>query len=150
MPLRYRTFHPSDKKPVSELIKKLYKEDFMEGAVMSDKKIQNTFDFLKKNPRQGAILVIESERQIIGYALLINFWSNEFGGNMLTIDELYIKKEFRNQGIGTNFIKHLRDQKFGNAVMLQIEVSPHNKKAKKFYETLGFEQNECATFRRKI
>ena len=137
MKVKNRKFKTADSKIVAELIKNLYLED-PGGKPMSLQKIQNTFDALLQHPDRGTIMILEYEGKIIGYAILINFWSNEFGGNILNIDELYIKQGFRSRGIGTNFIKYLVDNKFGNSVAMQLEVTPENNPARKLYERLGF------------
>lgn len=137
MDIKYRYFKTSDSKVVAELIHNLYRE-YPGDKSMLPQKIQNTFDSLSQHPDYGKIMILEHEKEVIGYAMLINFWSNEFGGNIINIDELYIRKEFRSQGIGTNFIKHLVKNKFGNSVALELEVTPSNKRARKLYESLGF------------
>lgn len=144
MDIKYRQFKNSDSEVVAELIKNLYQED-PGGKPMLEQKIQKTFDSLTKHPDRGTIMLIEKEHEIIGYSILINFWSNEFGGNIIEIDELYIKKEFRSKGIGTNFIKYLKDNKFGNLVALQLEVTPTNTKARTLYENLGFKLHKNTT-----
>lgn len=150
MQIKYRQFKTSDSEIVAELIQNLYQED-PGGKPMSNKKIQNTFDTLLHHPDKGTIIVLENAGEIIGYAILINFWSNEFGGNILNVDELYIKKGLRGKGIGSGFIKYLIEDKFGRCVALQLEVTPGNKKARKLYESLGFKlhKNDTLTFELK-
>lgn len=133
MDIKYRKFKTSDSKVVAEFIQNLYRED-SGGKPMLPQKIQNTFNSLTSHPDRGTIMIIEHAEEVIGYSILINFWSNEYGGNIVDIDELYIKKEFRSQGIGTNFIKHLVENKFGNLVALQLEVTPGNTRARKLNE----------------
>lgn len=145
MDIKYRKFKTSDSEAVAELIQNLYRED-PGGKPMLPQKIQKTFDSLTQHPDRGTIMVLENEGEVIGYAILINFWSNEFGGNIVDIDELYIKKEFRSQGIGTNFIKYLAENKFGNSVALQLEVTSGNVKARKLYESLGFKLHKNNTY----
>jgi len=149
MNVKYRQYKTRDQKIVTELIKQLYKEDPGDQPA-SNKHIQKTLTILPKHKDKGTILIFELGKQLIGYSILINYWSNEFGGNIVFIDELFIKKEFRGQGIGTNFIKYLMKNKFGNSVLLQIEVTPNNKKAKKLYEKLGFKLQKNSTLMRKI
>lgn len=106
MNITYRQFKTSDKKAVVELIKSLYRED-PEGKLIFDEKINRTFNELTKHPDNGTIMIIEADSKIIGYSILINFWSNEHGGNILDIDELYIKSNYRGKGIGSKFIQYL-------------------------------------------
>jgi GNAT superfamily N-acetyltransferase len=128
---------------VYELIKALYQED-PEGKPMTDEKISRTFQQLHHHPDYGRVLVFEREGQLVGYALLINFWSNEYGGIVLSIDELYILPDFRGRGIGTDFIRYLQDNRINNCVALELEVLPYNAKALKLYQKLGFNGTDRA------
>ena len=85
MNITYRQFRTSDKKTVVELIKSLYRED-PEGKPVFDEKINKTFNQLTKHPDKGTIMIVEVDSKIIGYSILINFWSNEYGGFRLAQD----------------------------------------------------------------
>lgn len=137
MNIKYRQFKISDSKIVAGFIQNLYKEDPSDKRMLP-RKIKSTFKSLINHPDRGTIIVFEHGEEIVGYAILINFWSNEFGGNIVDIDELFIKKKFRSRGIGTDFIKHLAKNKFGDSVALRLEVTPANNKARKLYTSLGF------------
>jgi ribosomal protein S18 acetylase RimI-like enzyme len=145
MEVQYRKFQTSDSNIVTGLIQSLYREDPSDKP-MSPNKIQDTFDALTNHPDRGTIILFDLNGEVIGYSILINFWSNEFGGNILTIDELYIKKAFRSQGIGTRFIQYLAETRFGNSVVIQLEVTPDNVKARKLYESLGFRLHKNSMF----
>ncbi len=145
MDIKYRQFKTSDKKNVSELIKCLYIED-SEGKPISDEKINKTFNELLKYPEKGSIIVIEEEETMIGYCILINFWSNEDGGNILNINELYIEPDYRGNKIATNFIRYLIENRCSNAVALQLEVKLSNIKAKILYERIGFKLSKSKYF----
>lgn len=129
MNITYRQFKTSDKKAVVELIKSLYRED-PEGKLIFDEKINRTFNELTKHPDNGTIMIIEADSKIIGYSILRNFWSNECGGNILDIDELYIKSNYRGKGIGSKFIQYLIDNKFNNSVAVRLETMPSNNKVR--------------------
>lgn len=126
-------------------VKQLYTEDPM-GKPISLEKIYNTIKTLQTKHDLGEILLLQYARDIVGYSILINFWSNEFGGNVLTIDELYIQPSHRGKGIGSTFITHLQTSKHNNAVALQLEVTPDNAKAQRLYERLGFKPVENKAF----
>jgi len=112
---------------------------------MLPQKILKTFDALTRHPDLGTVVVFESEGEIIGYALLVNFWSNEFGGKIIVIDELYIKRGFRSKGIGTSFIRNLAENSSGDSAALQLEVTPGNMSARRLYENLGFKSKRNET-----
>ena len=143
MNITYRQFKTSDKETVTELIQALAIED-PEGKPYTLEKIHRTFDELTNHQDKGTILVILDNEEIIGYSILINFWSNEYGGNILDIDELYIKPSHRGKGIGTKFIKYLIDNKFSNSVAVQLETMPSNDRALQLYERIGFKLSQSS------
>ena len=145
MNIIYRQCKTSDKKTIVELIKSLYQEDSA-GKPIFDEKINRTFNELTKYPGKGTIMIIEADAKIIGYGILINFWSNEYGGNILNLDELYIKYDYREKGIGTKFIQYLIDNKLNNCVAMQLETTPFNDKAKRLYERAGFKLSQSNRF----
>jgi ribosomal protein S18 acetylase RimI-like enzyme len=75
--------------------------------------------------------------------LLISFWSNEFGGEICAIDELYVEPEFRGRGLATQLIQVLAggDSRIWprRTVMITVEAYRTNPRAKALYERLGFE-----------
>jgi ribosomal protein S18 acetylase RimI-like enzyme len=122
-----------------DLIKQLYTED--EGCEkMSDEKIRETFDYLNDHPEMGSFLLFYSGDELAGYALLINFWSNEYGGIVVHVDELYVKEQFRNKGIAHKFFRYLSETGYNHCVALFLEVTPNNKRAKKLYNSIGFRE----------
>lgn len=150
MIVKYRTYRPADHTIVVGCIKNFYKE--YSGTIFMDHDIENTIESLFNHSDRGTIIVFENDNVIIGYSLLINFWSNEYKGNILYIDEIYVLPEYRSQGIGSRFVKYIINSKFNNYVALHLEVSPQNKKAKKLYEQLGFKpyQNEVLIYQGEV
>jgi len=137
MNISYRACEMGDRRVVADMILALYQED-PSLKLITRKSIDETFESFQEHPDRGTVMAIEHENEIIGYAILANFWSNEFGGNIVIIDELFVQKKYRGKGVATNFLKYLRDTKFGNSVALQLEVTPDNTRARKLYESLGF------------
>ncbi len=145
MNITYRQFETSDEETIAELMMAFASED-SEVKPSSAEKIRKTFDELSNHPDKGTILVILDSDEIIGYGILINFWSNEYGGNILDIDELYIKPTHRGNEIGTKFIKYLIDNKFNNSIALQLGTLPSNNRARQLYERIGFKLSQNSYF----
>ncbi len=141
MKTNIRKFKLIDKKEIIELIQNLYKEDSY-GENISLQKINRTIKELFLHNEKGSIFIIEEKEKIIGYAIIINYWSNEFGGNILFIDEIFILPDYRNFGVGTNFINYLIKNKINSSVGIQLEVTKANTNAKNFYEKLGFDLSD--------
>jgi len=120
------------------MIHELYGEDPSTKRI-TDKKISQTIRELRCNPNKGKIVVFAKENVIIGYSILIFYWSNEYGGDVLHIDELYVKPEHRGYGVATQFFRKLLRSEHG-AVALQLEVTPSNKRALNYYKRLGFKK----------
>ena len=119
------------------MIKKLYDED-PGYARIDDLKINNTINELTKNKEKGKIIVFQLEEEIIGYSILINYWSNEYGGNILIIDEIYILTEYRRKGYGKAFLKYLIENNHNTSKGIQLEVGNKNKDAYQLYKDFGF------------
>ena len=97
------------------------------------KKEFNTF----LSDKNTFIFVIEEDNKLIAYfqgSLLKSIWEN-FG----YIDDIFVSRKFRRQGLGTklikNFIKILKSKKIKK---IRIGVNSENKKALLLYKKLGF------------
>ena len=100
-------------------------------------------------PTRGRIVLFTAADTLCGYSLLIPYWSNEFGGTLLYVDEIFVVEKVRNHGIATHFFGFLDSERPFDAVALALEVSAGNARARKLYESLGFIQrsNSVLTFR---
>jgi ribosomal protein S18 acetylase RimI-like enzyme len=105
---------------------------------------------LRSQPVRGSALVLEIDGKTVGYALLISFWSNELGGEICNIDELYVSPAARRQGHASALLKGLVNDSplwLGQPVAFQLEVTPQNAKAKALYSKLGFRVARNTTMR---
>jgi GNAT superfamily N-acetyltransferase len=139
--LHYRKMGEADREVVAGMIMAFY-EEAGGGEFMNPGMIERTFRQLAAHPDYGWVAVFEAEGQTIGYALLINFWSNEYGGIVLNIDELYVVPGWRGAGVGTDFLNHLAAGHLGDFVALKLEVLPYNRRALRLYEKLGFRKSD--------
>ncbi len=85
--------------------------------------------------------------QMVGYALIVSFWSNEHGGRMLSVDELYVKETFRGRGIGSAFLDQLEERE--DCVAIILEVTPTNKGARNLYMNRGYTPSQNRHLRKK-
>ncbi len=76
----------------------------------------------------------------MGYALLIAFWSNELGGEVCDIDEVFVMAPHRNKGYGGSLFDAIEtgDLWPGAPVALALGVTPNNQRARQLYKRLGF------------
>src|SRR6266852_1845362 len=70
-------------------------------APVQPQQMRRTLAKLRAEPHRGRALVCEVNGHPAGYALLISFWSNELGGEVCNIDELFVAPEYRGRGLAT-------------------------------------------------
>jgi ribosomal protein S18 acetylase RimI-like enzyme len=136
----WRTARSSDDASIAALGRALFSEDPTPEQVL-EPPFERTLAVLRDAPWRGRALVLDADRAIAGYALLVSFWSNELGGEVCVIDELYVAPVARNRGWATRLIESLAtgsDLWPGNAVALVLGVSATNVRARALYERLGF------------
>lgn len=81
--------------------------------------------------------VFEKEGNIIGYAMTAPSYTTEYGGICVWLEDLYIKPEFRNQGIGSEFFKFM-EKEYPMAVRFKLEVETENESAIATYKKNGY------------
>jgi GNAT superfamily N-acetyltransferase len=134
---------------VLAMMRALYSED--EAATPADhERFPLTIECLLSEPGRGRIVLFIEGASLRGYALLIPYWSNEFGGALLFVDELFVTPEARNRGIGRRFFEFLAVERPFDAVAVALEVSPINTRARGFYESLGFVLRQNAVLTRRF
>lgn len=141
MSVQYRPVEDAEIPDLKKYIINLYTED-AGGEPMNEEKIDRTITFLRANPQSGVIMAILENSVFVGYSILINFWSNERGGFILQIDELYINEQYRGRNLATHFIQYLIDNQFNNCKAIFLEVRPDNLQAQRLYGRMGFRKSK--------
>ena len=104
---------------------------------------------LLNNQKLGLVFVAELDNLLVGYAVIGWGWGIESGGKEALIDEVFVLKTFRDQGIGakilTEAMAHLGkyDTK---AVFLETEAQ--NPNSRKLYQNLGFATEDSVWMRK--
>ena len=99
---------------------------------------QRTFDALMDHTPFAAAYLIEQDGETAGYALLAKSFSQEAGGIVIWIEELYIRPQFQGQGLGTAFFRFLEAQNDGTVKRYRLEYEPDNVRGAALYRRLGF------------
>lgn len=132
------------------MVAALYVED-PSTQPMTTAKIDRTILTLRQQPARGRAVVFDMGGRPHGYALLCSFWSNELGGEVCVLDELYVDPPFRGRGASTELVTGLLDATlpwFNDAVAIELEVTPTNARARALYQRLGFAPYKNALMRR--
>lgn len=139
-PIHFRDGQRADYDALLPLVLGLYEEDpsSTPGNVMNADRFARTFEELMAKPDKGRIVLMERDGSVVGYAILIFFWSNEYGGDLVNIDEVFVSPTHRGGGVGEAFFTWLRSEWSGRAAALTLETTPANHRAIALYERLGF------------
>ena len=134
---------------VLRMMRELYATDAPDLGV-DPSNFPATIERLLGEPSRGRIVLGMLDDAVAGYALLIPYWSNEFGGIVVLLDELLVEEEYRGRGIGRAFLRYLDEHRPFEAVALALEVSPKNDAARGLYESMGFAERKLRMMTRRL
>ena len=100
---------------------------------------EKTAEEALKSGTYSEIYLLEYEGKTAGYGLTARTFSQEAGGQVLWIEELYIREAFRSRGLGREFFSYLEENNKGVLSRLRLEVEADNTRAISLYERLGYE-----------
>ena len=103
--------------------------------------MERTFDEMMSASPYVLGFMIEDGGACVGYTLLAKTYSQEAGGMVLWIEEIYLVPEARGRGIGKRVFAELEDIAHTiDAARIRLEVEPDNTRAKALYTALGYEE----------
>ncbi len=134
-----RDIHESDYQTYVEMSKKFYASDAVASPI-PESHFEQTFQLIINNSPLLRGIVYEWDGQICGYALLAFMYSNEFGGIVVLLEEMYIDPQYRGKGIGKELFAYIEREYQSTSKCLRLEVSRSNHKAIELYTSLGYEE----------
>jgi len=144
--LDFRPFHTRETQELIDMVMALYAED-PEGEVMTPEKVRRTVEHLAFRPDKGEIILIQDGARYCGYSIVLFLWSNELDGDIIVVDELYVRPQFRSRGLGRSFFGWL-ESRFPEAKAVELETTPANTRARELYQKLGFAETENVRMRK--
>ena len=133
--LMFRKITEKDREFYIEAAKSFYSSDAVDHQI-PESFITRTFDELIKSDRYADAYIIEQDGQKAGYALLAKTFSQEAGGLVVWLEELFILPEFRSCGLGGEFLRFLKENI--PSARLRLELCPSNQRACDVYMRHGF------------
>ncbi|MGN1123800.1 MAG: GNAT family N-acetyltransferase [Eubacterium sp.] len=132
-----RNITKSDRKEYIKMAREFYSSPAVLNCIPIEN-IENTFDELMRSDEYAEAFIFEKDSKTAGYALLAKTFSQEAGGLVIWIEEIFIKNEFRGLGLGGEFIEKIKNE--FPAARLRLEVEPDNERVVSLYEKHGFKR----------
>ena len=135
----WRPATEKDDDVVTKMCRGLHMEDPGPWPVEA-RQMRATLATLRREPWRGRAVVLAVGRRIVGYALLIAYWSNELGGEVCGIHELFVARGSRGRGHGAALFEAIErgDLWDGPLAGLALGVTQGNTGARLLYQRLGF------------
>ncbi|MDD4714957.1 MAG: GNAT family N-acetyltransferase [Oscillospiraceae bacterium] len=121
-----------------EMAKDFYSSDAVHQNIPGEC-ILRTFHELMRSEQYLLGYIMEYKGKTAGYALLAKTFSQEAGGMVLWIDELYVLSEYRRLGLGRAFFSYLKNNLCGNIKRIRLEAESGNQEAISLYKRMGFQ-----------
>ena len=125
-----------------EIYLRLAREFYATNAVLihvGEEHLLSTFNELMRSDEYAICYLFELDGETAGYSLLAKTYSQEAGGLVLWIEEIYVSPEFRGCGIGKEFFAFLLQNKPRDVKRLRLEVERDNEGAVRLYRSFGFD-----------
>ena len=100
---------------------------------------EKTAEEALKSGTYAEIYLLEYDGEPAGYGLTARTFSQEAGGYVIWLEELYIREQFRSRGLGSEFFAYVEKKYEGRAARFRLEVEEDNTRAIALYKRLGYE-----------
>ncbi|HEX3018332.1 MAG TPA: GNAT family N-acetyltransferase [Caproicibacter sp.] len=134
-----RKLRESDKETYIAMSKDFYHSDAVLGPIPGGN-FEKTFQVLLSGSPFADAYIAEKDGAAAGYILLAVTWSNEAGGMAVWLEEIYVRPEFRNTGLGGQMIREVLEKYGEKTARFRLEIEDSNTGAKRLYKRIGFEE----------
>lgn len=144
----FRQAHEGDVETLLAFMEQLYRHD---RIPWNEPQARAALANLLTHPDLGQVWLIEHEGETAGYLVLTLGYSLEYHGRDAFIDEIFIREEYRGQGIGKAALEFAEEACRALGVKaLHLEVERTNLSAQAFYRSAGFEDHDRYLMTRRI
>lgn len=125
----------ADRGAVISMMKDFYSSDAVMYPVPEENFVK-TFDECLKSDVYAELFTAKYDGKTAGYMLTARTFSNEAGGMVTWIEELYVRPDMRGKMIGHAMLERILKDK---SVRFRLEIEEENTGAVRLYKSFGFE-----------
>jgi diamine N-acetyltransferase len=124
------------------LLADLMQEYYTLDGLNYSRHVTQAVESLIQSPEYGQVWLIRLSEDTIGYCVLTWWFSLEFQGKSAFLDEIYLRPNFRGQGLGSHVIDEVSEFCRQRGICaLRLEVEHENQGAFKVYHRQGFKEH---------
>jgi ribosomal protein S18 acetylase RimI-like enzyme len=103
---------------------------------------------LLRQPQAGFYVVAQHEKLVVGALMVTREWSDWRNGTFWWIQSVYVRPEFRRQGVYRRLYRHIQTMaaKDKRVCGFRLYVERENRRAQKTYRTLGMDRTRYLVF----
>jgi ribosomal protein S18 acetylase RimI-like enzyme len=136
-------FEPATSNEIEMLVAMMRELYAYDGLAFDEAIARRALMGLIDNETFGRVFLIRLGNEFAGYAVLTFGYSLEFHGRDAFVDELYLRDEYRERGIGKRALQLLTEVCADEGVnALHLEVERENTSAQAVYRKFGFEDHD--------
>ncbi|KMT21023.1 GNAT family N-acetyltransferase [Clostridium cylindrosporum] len=132
-----RELQQQDKDIFINMVKDFYNSEAVLHPI-PEKNIVKTYNEIISSSPYAKAYIIEENNEVAGYSQISLTYSNEAGGIVVWIEEIYIREQFRGLGLGSKILDFINTEFSDKAARFRLEICEDNKSAKKLYIRKGY------------
>lgn len=130
-----RTIQETDRTAVTEMMRVFYASEAVLSSGSAEIFENDISECLKSGPYLKGY-VFEEDGILQGYAMTAFTFNTEYGRRTVWIEDLYVKEEYQDRGLGTAFLKMIKEEY--SDCLLRLEAEEENDGAMRLYRKQGF------------
>ena len=131
-----RRITENDRADYVEMARAFYATDAVMAPV-PEENFHKCLDEMLRSDTYAAAWIFREDDTVTGYAQIARTYSQEAGGPVLWIEELYLKPEWRGKGFGGAFFD-LLEREYPDTARFRLEVEEENTGAVRLYDRRGY------------
>ena len=133
--LEIRKITKDDREKYTEMARAFYRS----GAtlyVIPDENIAAAFEEMMRSECYLLGYIFEWDGKTAGFGMLSRTYSQEAGGMVTWVEEIFVLPEYRGRGIGTEFLEFADNMP--DTARIRLEAEPDNERAIDLYLRMGY------------